>query len=71
MQVSKDELQVAMGFLKDQLGEDELRMLLERMDAFNDDSKLDVKQLMQLADGNSAQVVQQLADDKPLISASN
>lgn len=58
-----------MTFLKDQLGEEDLRLLLERMDAFNDDSKLDVKQLMQLADGNPAQVVQQLADNKPLVSA--
>lgn len=68
MQISKDELQTAMTFLKDQLGEDELRLLLERMDAFNDDSKLDVKQLMQLADGNPSNMVQQLADNKPLIT---
>ena len=59
-----------MTFLKDQLGEEDLRLLLERMDAFNDETRLDVKQLMTLADGNSPQVVQQLADDKPLISVS-
>ena len=41
-----------MSFLRDQLGEDELRMLLERLNAFTEDSKpIDVKHLMQLAGG--------------------
>ena len=61
---------MALSFLKDQLGQDELRLLLERMDAFNDDTKLDVKQLMQLADGNPADSVQQSAENRPLISMS-
>lgn len=54
VQVTKDELRTAMTFLKDQLGEDELRLLLERMDAFDDNTKLDVSQLMSLAESKSS-----------------
>ena len=58
-----------MSFLKEQLGEDELRMLLERLDAFNDDTKLDVKQLMKLADsGTTPELVQKMAD-RPVLGA--
>lgn len=42
-----------MSFLKDQLGEEELRLLLERMDAFGD-SRIDVSKLMRLADPKTA-----------------
>lgn len=50
-QVSREELQAAMGFLQDQLGEDELRALLERLNAWGDsDMKpIPVASLMQLA----------------------
>lgn len=64
LQVTKDELQTAMTFLKAQLGEEELRMLLERMDSFNDDTKIDVKQLMALAEGKTAPEKVQKANDQ-------
>lgn len=40
-----------MGFLKDQLGEDELRLLLERLNKFNVDRQapIDVAKMMQFA----------------------
>ena len=56
-----------MTFLKDQLGEDELRLLLERLDAFNDDTKLDVKQLMTLAEGKGPPERAQRLHDQPVI----
>lgn len=68
--ITKDELQTAMTFLKDQLGEDELRLLLERMDAFSDDAKVDVKQLMILADGVGPPERAQRIADQPFISSS-
>ena len=50
MQISKSELQTAMGFLSEQLGEDELRHLLERLNAFSDDTaRFSVNGLMDLA----------------------
>ena len=51
VQISKDELQTAMGFLSEQLGEDELRHLLERLNAFSDDATtpINVNSLMALA----------------------
>ncbi len=51
VQISPDELRTAMGFLKDQLGEDELRLLLERLNEFNVDRQapIDVTKLMQFA----------------------
>lgn len=41
-----------MGFLKDQLGEDELRLLLERLNAFSSEHQtpIDVGKLMQFAE---------------------
>ena len=66
--MTKDELQTAMSYLKDQLGEDELRLLLERLDAYNDDTKLDVTQLMQLANKDPAAFADQ-AGNRPLISS--
>lgn len=40
-----------MGFLREQLGEDELRLLLERLNAFNnDDGPFDVGNLMSLSE---------------------
>ncbi len=40
-----------MGFLREQLGEDELRLLLERLNAFNnDDGPFDVQNLMTLSE---------------------
>jgi hypothetical protein len=71
VQITKDELQTAMTFLKDQLGEDELRLLLERMDAFSDDAKVDVKQLMTLADGVGPPERAQRIADQPFISSSS
>ena len=56
-----------MTFLKDQLGEDDLRLLLERLDAFNDDTKLDVKQLMTLAEGKGPPERAQRLHDQPVI----
>ena len=61
VQISKDELQTAMSFLKDQLGEDDLRLLLERMDAFSSDNKMDVNQLISLAEDPDPRRVQQTA----------
>jgi hypothetical protein len=51
LQISPDELRTAMGFLKDQLGEDELRLLLERLNAFNVDRQapINVTKMMQFA----------------------
>lgn len=51
LQISKDELQTAMGFLSEQLGEEELRHLLERLNAFSDDATtpINVNSLMALA----------------------
>ena len=51
LQISKDELQTAMGFLSEQLGEEELRHLLERLNAFSDDATtpINVNSLMELA----------------------
>ena len=69
LQISKDELQTAMTFLKDQLGEDELRVLLERMDAFSDDAKMDVTQLMTLAEGHGSPEKAQRLAEQPILSA--
>jgi hypothetical protein len=50
-QVSKEELQTAMGFLREQLGEDELRLLLEELNTFSEDGvNIDVSKLMALAE---------------------
>lgn len=51
VQVSREELQAAMGFLSDQLGEEELRALLERLNAWGDASQepIPVAKLMALA----------------------
>ena len=51
MQISKEELQAAMGFLHDQLGEDDLRAMLERLNAWNEDQgeAIPVSSLMSLA----------------------
>ncbi len=68
LQIDKDELQTALTFLRDQLGEDELRILLERMDAFSEDAKMDVKQLMTLAEGQGSPERAQKAAEQPLIS---
>lgn len=69
LQISKDELQTAMTFLKDQLGEDELRVLLQRMDDFSKDAKVDVKQLMLLAEGQGSPERAQRAAEQPILSA--
>lgn len=52
MQISQEELKTAMGFLKDQLGEDELRLLLERLNAFSSEHQtpIDVGKLMRFAE---------------------
>ncbi|KAK9786798.1 hypothetical protein WJX73_003279 [Symbiochloris irregularis] len=49
--VSKEELQAAMGFLREQLGEDELHTLLEQLNAWGDasDEPIPVAKLMKLA----------------------
>ena len=50
VQISKHELQTAMGFLSEQLGEDELRHLLERFNAYSDNAApFSVNNLMELA----------------------
>jgi uncharacterized protein YqeY len=56
LQISADELKTAMGFLKEQLGEDELRLLLERLNAFSSEHQtpIDVGKLMQFAKEASA-----------------
>jgi hypothetical protein len=50
-QISTEELQTAMGFLREQLGEDELRALLGDLNAWSDDgaSPIPVGKLMELA----------------------
>lgn len=52
-----------MTFLKDQLGEDELRLLLERMDAFSDDAKVSPLTLVPLKFG--VMVVSNIPHTKP------
>ncbi|CAL8464272.1 g3807 [Coccomyxa elongata] len=49
--VTQEELQTAMGFLKEQLGEDELRALLDRLNDWQQDgaTPIDVAKLMQMA----------------------
>lgn len=48
--ISRDELGTALGFLREQLGEPELRRLLEEMcNAAQKDSNIDVEQFMQMA----------------------
>jgi hypothetical protein len=51
-QVTQEELQTAMGFLKEQLGEDELRGLLDRLNDWQQDgaTPIDVAKLMQMAE---------------------
>lgn len=51
LQISREELETAMSFLGDQLGEDELRMLLEKLNAYNeeDEEPINVSNLMALA----------------------
>lgn len=51
LQVTQEELQTAMGFLKEQLGEDELRALLDRLNDWQQDgaTPIDVAKLMQMA----------------------
>ena len=56
MQVTQEELQTAMGFLKEQLGEDELRALLGRMNDWGEGSQpFNVAKLMEMA--HSAETV--------------
>lgn len=51
LQISREELETAMSFLGDQLGEDELRMLLEKLNAYGeaDEGPINVSNLMALA----------------------
>ncbi len=51
-QVTQEELQTAMGFLKEQLGEDELRALLDRLNDWQQDgaTPIDVGKLMKMAE---------------------
>lgn len=51
LQISREELETAMSFLGDQLGEDELRMLLEKLNAYgeSDEGPINVSNLMALA----------------------
>jgi ribosomal protein S16 len=50
-QVTQEELQMAMSFLKEQLGEDELRLMLDRLNDWNKDgaTPIDVAKLMEMA----------------------
>lgn len=51
MQVTQEELQTAMGFLKEQLGEDELRALLDRLNDWEKGTTpFNVTKLMEMAD---------------------
>lgn len=59
LQISKEELETAMGFLGDQLGEDELRMLLEKLNAYGEakEGPINVSNLMALAaPGNKSDI---------------
>lgn len=51
VQITREELETAMSFLGDQLGEDELRMLLDKLNAFGEakDCPINVSNLMALA----------------------
>ncbi len=51
LQISREELETAMSFLGDQLGEDELRMLLEKLNAYGEakEGPINVSNLMALA----------------------
>ena len=50
LQVTQEELQTAMGFLKEQLGEDELRALLGRMNDWEEGTQpFNVNKLMEMA----------------------
>ena len=51
LQVTQEELQTAMGFLKEQLGEDELRALLDRLNDWKEEGKqpFNVTKLMEMA----------------------
>jgi Ca2+-binding EF-hand superfamily protein len=52
LQISPDELRNAMSFLKEQLGEEELRGMLETLNAeARGDGGIDVAKLMDLAHG--------------------
>jgi LETM1 and EF-hand domain-containing protein 1 len=49
--ISREELETAMGFLREQLGEDELRMLLDKLNEFGEleEGPINVNNLMQIA----------------------
>ena len=51
LQISREELETAMSFLGDQLGEDELRMLLDKLNAYGEakEGPINVSNLMALA----------------------
>ena len=51
VQITREELETAMSFLGDQLGEEELRMLLDKLNAFGEakDCPINVSNLMALA----------------------
>lgn len=51
LQISREELETAMGFLRQQLGEDELRMLLDKLNEFGEQEQgpINVANLMSLA----------------------
>lgn len=59
LQISREELETAMSFLGDQLGEEELRMLLEKLNAYGESKEgpINVSNLMALAaPGNKSDV---------------
>ena len=64
LQVTQEELQTAMGFLKEQLGEDELRSLLDRLNDWEAGPQpFNVTKLMEMAQsaetGTTPQLLQQ------------
>ena len=58
LQISREELETAMGFLRQQLGEDELRMLLDKLNEFGlsetEEGPINVGRLMDLAQPDAA-----------------
>ena len=67
-QISREELETALGFLREQLGEPELRRLLEELcGAAEKDSSIDVEHLMQMA--NNRMETQENASDSAVQSS--
>ena len=66
MQITREELETAMSFLGDQLGEDELRMLLEKLNAYGEtkEGPINVSNLMALAAPGNKQASESASDSQ-------